>query len=75
MENKKDYNPPGWLVTVFTQVTLDPIRAQAFDAFRTHLCESLGKDNDVCQVNNLWMKALDLLLANETALLAKVEKL
>lgn len=65
MESKKDYRPPGWLVTWFDQVRLDPERAQKFHDLRDKLCDSLGKDNETCKSNNLWMRALDLLLASE----------
>lgn len=69
MEREKDYNPPGWLVTWFDQVRLDPERAQKFNDFRVRLCEALGKDNEICNVNNLWLRALDLLLADEPNLI------
>lgn len=72
---KINYSPPGWLVTWFDQVKLDHDRAVAFEAFRKRICEHLGEDNEACKLNNLWIKALDLLLANEAALLTKVEKL
>jgi hypothetical protein len=75
MEAKIDYNSPGWAVSWFDQVRLDPARAVAFDEFRKRLCQSLGKDNEICNPNNLWMKALDLLIANESALLTNVDKL
>lgn len=75
MKDEVNYNPPDWDVSWFDQVRLDPIRAAAFDAFRRRLCQSLGKDNEICNVNNLLMKALDFLLENESALLTKVEKL
>lgn len=74
MESKKeDYTPPGWIVTWFDKVKLDSERAQKFNDFRFRLCRELGQDNEICNVNALWMKALDLLLANEPALLAKVD--
>lgn len=68
-----NYNPPAWLVTHFDKVKLDVERARKFEQMRMRLCAELGKDNKVCEVNNLWMKALDLLLAYESALLTKVE--
>jgi hypothetical protein len=65
MESEKDYRPPGWLTTWCDQVRLDPERAQKFYNLRVKLCESLGKSDETCNVNNLWIKALDLLLASE----------
>jgi hypothetical protein len=73
MAKEADYSPTGWLVSWFDQVRLDPERAQKFNDLRERLCQQLGKDNQACQVNNLWMKALDLLIANEAALLTTVD--
>jgi hypothetical protein len=75
MKAEIDFNPPGWPVSCFDQVRLDPVRSVAFDAFRKRLCEYLGKNNEICDPNNLFTKALDLLIENESALLSKVEKL
>jgi len=61
-KKEKDYNPPGYLVTWFDQIKLDLERAQKFNDLRVRLCETLGKDNETCKVNNLWIQALDLLL-------------
>jgi hypothetical protein len=74
-EKKIDYTPPGWIVTWFDFVRLDMERAQKFNDLRFRLCAALGQDNEICFHNNLWMKALDLLLAHEAALLTKVENL
>jgi hypothetical protein len=54
-------------------VKLDLERAQKLNDLRVRLCAALGKDNEICDPSNLWKKALDLLLAHEAALLAKVE--
>lgn len=72
MEREKDYNPPGWLISNWN-VKLDPERAQKLNDMRVRVCAYLGKDSEVCNPENLWNKAVDLLLANETALLTKVE--
>lgn len=74
METKKNYNPPGWVITHFDKsVKLDPERAQKFNDFRIRLCQYLGQDNETCNIDNLWLKAVDLLMENEAALLAKIE--
>ena len=65
MESDKDYRPPGWITTWFDQVRLYPERAQKLFDLRIKLCNTLGKGNEACNVNNLWIKALDLLLASE----------
>jgi hypothetical protein len=64
-EEKKNYYPEGWLVVWFTRVKLDQERAEKFLAMRTRLCDTLGREKEACNVNNLWMRALDLLLAQE----------
>lgn len=75
-ETKKDYNPPGWVVVHFDRsVKLDLDRAKKFHDFRIRLCKYLGQDHETCNINNLWIEAVDLLLANEVTLLAKVEHL
>ena len=68
-----DYNPPSWLVVEFPRIKLDEERAKKFHDLRKRMCAYLGKDVDDCEYNALFMKALDLLFANESALLAKVE--
>jgi hypothetical protein len=74
-DKKKDYSVPGWVVSWFDNVKLDPERAQKFNDMRVRLCASLGQDNEACDPNKLWVKALDLLLAYESALLSEVDKL
>jgi hypothetical protein len=74
MEKEIDYSPPGWIVSWFDNVKLDPERAEKFHDMRLRLCEALGKNNKACHHNTLWLKALDLLLANESVLLVKVEQ-
>jgi hypothetical protein len=74
-ERKRDYNPPGWLVTRYDLPQLDPERARRLSDLRVRMCETWGKDNEKCKPGNLWLKALDLLLAHEGALLTKVETL
>lgn len=71
-EKKISHEPPGWLVTCFSQVKLDQGRAIAFDAFRKRLCEAGGRHNQTVAANNLWMIALDLLLEHETVLTAQL---
>ena len=72
-EKKADYSPPDWIVSWFDNVRLDPERAKKLNDMRLRLCQALGQDNKACHHNALWMKALDLLLINEPALLVKVE--
>lgn len=71
-KKSKDYTPPGWLITNWN-VKLDPEQAKKLEDFRVRICDYLGKDNEICNPKNLFAKAVDLLIANEPALLTKVE--
>ena len=73
---KPDYYPPGYLITHFDKsLVLDEERAQKFADFRTRLCDALGQSDERCNVKNLLMRAIDLLMENEAAILADIEKL
>jgi hypothetical protein len=64
-DRKKDFSPPGWIITHWHNISLDMERAQKLHDMRLRLCEKLGKSHEACKDNNLWLKALDLLLAYE----------
>ena len=72
-DEPKDFSPPAWIVYWFDQVRLDPERAEKFHNLRNQLCDKFGKENELCFHNNLWMRALDLLI-NDLEKLLKEDK-
>jgi len=80
-DEKRNYSPPGWIVSHFDQVRLDPKRAEAFDAFRKRLCNAADPENQnhieypFLHHNELWMMALDLLLGKEEELLEVIKRI
>ena len=73
---KKDYSPPGWVIKHFNRsVILDDDRAVKFLQFRKRLCAALGNEDERCNIKNLMVLAIDLLMANEAAILVEVSKL
>lgn len=74
---KKNYSPPGWYVSWFDQVRLDPERAKKFHDMRKRLCDRADPE-DHSQYpslyhNALWMRALDLLLEQEQLLTEEID--
>lgn len=72
-EKKKNYRPPGWLITRLPELVIDRERAQKLEALREKMCDTWGEDNQVASLAALQLKAIDLLLSWEGALLTKVE--
>lgn len=72
-EKKKNYRPPGWLITRLPELVIDRDRAQKLEALREKMCDTWGEDNQVASLAALQLKAIDLLLSWEGALLTKVE--
>jgi len=67
-EKKVNYSPPGWLVSIH-EVKLDQERAQKLNDLRVRLCDATETINHInfpfISCNELWLKALDLLLSSE----------
>lgn len=72
-KTKKNYRPPGWLITRLPELVIDSERAQRLEALREKMCDVWGEDNQVASLAALQLKALDLLLSWEGGLLTKVE--
>lgn len=74
MESKKpNHRPPGWLVYRLPELVIDRERAQKLEALREKMCDTWGEDKEVASLTTLQLKAIDLLLSWEGALLTKVE--
>ncbi len=69
----KNFRPPGWLITRLPELVIDRERAQKLEALREKMCDTWGDDNEVASLAALQLKAIDLLLMWEGALLTKVE--
>lgn len=72
-KKKKNFRPPGWLITRLPELVIDGERAQKLEALREKMCDTWGEDNEVASLTALQLKAIDLLLMWEGALLTKVE--
>ncbi len=63
-EDKKNFAPPGWLVTRW-DIALDEPQARRLEALRCKLVAEHGAEDPRCDPKALWNRALDLLFEAE----------
>lgn len=74
---KKNYSPPGWIVSWFDRVRLDPERAKKFHDMRKRLCDRADPEDHsqypLLHIDALWSRALGLLLEQERMLTEEID--